>query len=71
MSNVDEIRAKVEAKGLADIVELIDDAKDGYLTELELVEALGLVHDPVLNEEVIELLKQLGVQIIYVTDEEE
>lgn len=71
MSNVEEIKSKIQGKGLTEILELIEDAENGYLTELELVESLGLVHDDTLNKEVIGLLKQLGVEIIYVTDEEE
>ncbi|WP_216829185.1 hypothetical protein [Alkalihalobacterium elongatum] len=66
----EEINQLLKEKKLEDIIELIEDAEEGYLEELELVESLGLVHDEELNRKVIELLKTLGVKIIYVTDDE-
>ncbi|MDE5411853.1 hypothetical protein [Alkalihalobacterium chitinilyticum] len=68
--NKDELIQQLTEKQLDDIIELIEDAEGGYLEELELVESLGLVHDGELNTRVIELLKSLGVKIIYVTDDE-
>lgn len=69
----DEIVQALEEKKLADIIELIEDAEKGQVEELELVEQIGLVHDPKLNEEVLRLLEELDVTITYVTydDEEE
>ena len=67
----EEIIKELTDKGLTDIIDLIKDAEKGYLEELELVEQVGLLHDPKLNEEVIKLLKELQVEIIYVTDDEE
>lgn len=69
--NKAEILEKLTKQGLEDIIELIEDAEEGFLTELELVESIGLLYDEQLNKRVIELLKQLGVSIIYVTDDEE
>ncbi|WP_078428454.1 hypothetical protein [Alkalihalobacterium alkalinitrilicum] len=66
----EEILHVLKDKKLEDIIELIEDATEGYLEELELVESLGLVHDSELNTKVIELLTTLGVKIIYVTDDE-
>ncbi|MFV8828300.1 hypothetical protein [Alkalihalobacterium sp. APHAB7] len=68
--NKEELIQQLNEKHLEDIIELIEDAEEGYLEELELVESLGLVHDNELNTKVIELLKSLGVNIIYVTDDE-
>ncbi|MEB1806772.1 MAG: hypothetical protein LPK26_05680 [Bacillaceae bacterium] len=68
--NKEELIQQLTEKQLDDIIELIEDAEGGYLEELELVESLGLVHDGELNTKVIELLKSLGVKIIYVTDDE-
>ncbi len=65
-----EIMKKLEEMGLDDIIELIEDAENGYLEELELVEQIGLLYDPVLNEEVIKLLQSLGVKITYVSEDE-
>lgn len=66
-----EILAVLEEKGLEEIIELIEDAENGDLEELELVESLGLVYEEELNREVIELLQSMGVSIIYVVDDEE
>ncbi|WP_026673106.1 hypothetical protein [Alkalihalobacterium bogoriense] len=66
----EQVISKLKEKNLDDIIELIEDAQEGYLTELELVESLGLVYDDELNKQVLDLLKQLGVTIIYVTDDE-
>ena len=69
--NKADIMNALNEKGLSEIVELIEDAELGDLEELELVETIGLVNDEELNREVIQLLQQLGVTIIYVTDDEE
>ena len=69
--NKEEILTTLNAQGLTDIVELIEDAQTGHLEELELVESVGLLYDETLNKEVIRLLQELGVKIIYVTDDEE
>jgi hypothetical protein len=67
----EEIIQALKDKGLKDILELVEDAEEGELEELELVESIGLVHDETLNREVISLLQILGVKMIYVTDEED
>lgn len=67
----EEILSQLEQKGLTDIVDLVVDAEKGYLEELELVEQIGLVHDPELNDEVLKLLKNLNVKITYVVDDED
>ena len=69
--NKEDILKTLEEKRLTDIIELVEDAETGHLEELELVESVGLLYDVSLNKEVIELLQQLGVKIIYVTDDEE
>lgn len=68
--NQEEILKILEEKRLTDIIELIEDAQSGHLEEMELVEKVGLLYDEKLNKDVIELLQQLGVKIIYVTDDE-
>lgn len=68
--NKTEIVEILAEKKLTDIIELIEDAEKGHLEELELVESIGLLYDESLNKEVIELLQELGVKIIYVRDEE-
>ena len=67
----EEILQKLTEQGLEDIIELIEDAEEGFLTELELVESIGLLYDEHLNKHVIALLEQLGVSIVYVNDDEE
>lgn len=66
-----QIVTKLEEQGLEDIIELIEDAESGHLEELELVESIGLLYDEELNRAVVSLLKELGVNIIYVTDDDE
>ncbi|WP_078553340.1 hypothetical protein [Bacillus alkalicellulosilyticus] len=67
----EQILAVLKEKGLTDIIELIEDAEAGHLTELELVERLGLVHGEELNKDVLSLLQELGVEIIYVAEDDE
>ncbi|MCL7745974.1 hypothetical protein [Halalkalibacter alkaliphilus] len=62
---------ELKSREMDDMVELIEDAEAGHLEELELVESIGLVYDKELNSALLNVLKDLGVQIIYVTDEEE
>jgi hypothetical protein len=63
--------AVLEKKRMTEIIELIEDAEQGDLEELELVESLGLLMDQELNKEVISLLESLGVTIIYLSGDEE
>jgi vacuolar-type H+-ATPase subunit I/STV1 len=69
--NKEQIIAELKERKLKDIIELIEDAEAGYLEELELVESVGLVYGDELNRAVLELLQSLGVELIYVTDDEE
>ncbi|MBP1931605.1 hypothetical protein [Ammoniphilus resinae] len=64
----DELLTILKENNFDEIIELIEDAETGDLAELELVESLGLLYDEQLNEEVLRLLQELGVKIIYVTD---
>ncbi|GAE29080.1 hypothetical protein [Halalkalibacter hemicellulosilyticus] len=65
-----DILNELKNRKLDDIVELIEDAESGDLEELEVVQSVGLLYDQTLNQEVIHLLKELGVTIIYIKDEE-
>ncbi|MBP3950652.1 hypothetical protein [Bacillus suaedae] len=67
----DEIVNELKRLEMDDVLEIIEDAETGHLEELELVESIGLVYDQDLNREVINLLKQLNVSIVYLTDENE
>lgn len=67
----EEIVNELKRLEMNDVLEIIEDAETGHLEELELVESIGLVYDPDLNREVINLLKQLNVSIVYLTDENE
>ncbi|MCG7316667.1 hypothetical protein [Brevibacillus laterosporus] len=66
-----EIVDTLKERRMTEILELIYDAKSGDLEELELVESLGLLADETLNKEVIGLLEELGVNIIYLSGDEE
>lgn len=67
----EEILRYLEEHQLDDVIELIEDAEAGELEELEIVESIGLLYDRDLNDAVLNLLRELGVKIIYVTDDEE
>lgn len=66
-----EIVDTLKERRMTEILELIYDAKSGDLEELELVESLGLLADETLNKEVIGLLEELGVNIIYLSGDDE
>ncbi|MGG1442889.1 hypothetical protein ABE354_12715 [Brevibacillus laterosporus] len=66
-----EIVDTLKERRMTEILELIYDAKSGDLEELELVESLGLLADETLNKEVIRLLEDIGVNIIYLSGDEE
>jgi len=66
----DEIMAVLTQKRMTEVIELIEDAEAGELEELELAEGLGLLLDEQLNDAVLSLLQELGVEIIYVKDED-
>lgn len=68
--NKEEIIQELEKREMEDILELIEDAEKGFLEELEIVPSVGLLYDRELNEAIISLLKEQGVEIIYVTEEE-
>ncbi|GAF67062.1 hypothetical protein BTS2_3970 [Bacillus sp. TS-2] len=67
--NITECKQVLETKKMDDLLELLEDAESGQLEELELAESVGLCYDKQLNEQLIALLKELGVQIIYLKDE--
>ncbi|MFC0559950.1 hypothetical protein [Halalkalibacter alkalisediminis] len=67
----DEVIAKLESLGMEDMLEMIEDAEKGHLEELELVESIGLLYDRNLNEALLNVLRELGVSIVFITDEEE
>ncbi|EZH67563.1 hypothetical protein DH09_06430 [Bacillaceae bacterium JMAK1] len=60
----------LEERKLTEVITLIEEAENGEFDELELVESLGLLQDQQLNDAVIDYLKSLDVEIIYVRDEE-
>ncbi|HZG14873.1 MAG TPA: hypothetical protein VE710_07590 [Candidatus Bathyarchaeia archaeon] len=66
----DEIMAVLTEKRMTEVIELIEDAEAGELEELELADGLGLLLDEQLNQAVLSLLQELGVEIIYVKDED-
>ncbi|UCZ54841.1 hypothetical protein LGQ02_08880 [Bacillus shivajii] len=65
----DELVKELEEKKMDDIIELITDAEKGGLEALELAPSLGLLRDESLNENVLNILKEYGVEIIYVDEE--
>ncbi|UTR09679.1 hypothetical protein MM300_17545 [Evansella sp. LMS18] len=67
--NRDELIQELKQNNMDEILELIEDAENGDLNELELARSLGLLRDDRLNEGVISLLEENGVTIIYLDDE--
>ncbi|RSL33409.1 hypothetical protein D7Z54_10605 [Salibacterium salarium] len=65
-----EIKETLQEKQLEEALEIIEEAEQGELAELELVESLGLLRDEQLNNEVITLLQEEGVTITYIPAEE-
>ncbi|MBU9723890.1 MULTISPECIES: hypothetical protein [Bacillaceae] len=64
----DEVMKELEARNMTEIIELIEDAESGDLEELEVAKALGLLRDENLNDLVIKLLEENGVEIIYLEE---
>ncbi|TWI58929.1 hypothetical protein [Halalkalibacter nanhaiisediminis] len=67
----EQLIRELQEKGMTEMLELIEDAETGHLQELELVESIGLVYGRELNEALLNVLKELGVTLIYVTEEDE
>ena len=65
-----EVRQQLEERNMEEVLELIEDAENGDLKELELAASLGLLRDEKLNDAVLKVLQDEGVKIIYVEDEE-
>lgn len=65
-----EVRQQLEERNMEEVLELIEDAENGDLKELELAASLGLLRDETLNDAVLNVLQDEGVTIIYVEDEE-
>lgn len=70
-TTIEDLVEKLEKEGKEDILELIEDAKNGELEEIELVESIGLLVDLEDNKRLLNWFEQQGVNLIYVTDDEE
>ncbi|MFD2704495.1 hypothetical protein [Salibacterium lacus] len=66
----EELKWQLQEKGMKEALELLEEAEQGELAELELVESLGLLRDEHLNNTLIEVLQNEGVEIIYIPAEE-
>ncbi|MFK3936338.1 hypothetical protein ACI2JA_02340 [Alkalihalobacillus sp. NPDC078783] len=71
MSTEEQLLKEFEEKQMKDLIEMMEDAKSGHLKEVELVESIGLLYDQELNQLLLTWLKEQGVELIYVTDDEE
>ncbi|QQK76066.1 hypothetical protein HUG15_11195 [Salicibibacter cibarius] len=60
----EELIQTLESKGLDEVLELIEEADNGEMDELELLPSLGLLQDQQLNDAVLEYLKGKGVTIV-------
>ncbi|SFP43542.1 hypothetical protein [Salibacterium halotolerans] len=66
----EELKQQLQEKEMTEALELLEEAEQGELAELELVESLGLLRDDYLNNRLIEILQNEGVEIIYIPAEE-
>ncbi|PRO66980.1 hypothetical protein C6I21_02765 [Alkalicoccus urumqiensis] len=66
-----QLREKLEESNMEEALELLDDAEGGRLQVLELAPSLGLLRDEELNNALLYHLKQKGVEIEYVKEEDE
>ncbi|SFL72026.1 hypothetical protein [Salibacterium qingdaonense] len=66
----EELKKQLQEKEMKEALELLEEAEQGELAELELVESLGLLRDEHLNNTLIEVLQNEGVEIIYIPAEE-
>lgn len=65
-----ELKQVLEDKQMEEALELLEEAEEGGLSELELVESLGLLRDEALNDALIQALQEEGVNITYIPAEE-
>jgi hypothetical protein len=66
-----DLMSRLEDRNMEEVIELIEDAENGKLEELELAPSLGLLREEDLNREVLQYLEEQGVTIIYVNEEDE
>ncbi|SDN35860.1 hypothetical protein [Alkalicoccus daliensis] len=67
----DELVRRLEDNNMSEALELLTDAEKGGLEELELAPSIGLLRDEELNDALLSYLKEQGVEIIYVNEEDE
>ncbi|WP_269758005.1 hypothetical protein [Thalassobacillus sp. C254] len=48
---------------------MLEEAENGELAEIEIVKSLGLLRDEILNDQVLQLFSELGVEIVYADEE--
>ncbi|MFC5714288.1 hypothetical protein ACFPU1_16170 [Thalassorhabdus alkalitolerans] len=65
----DEIMNELEKKEYTEILDLLEEAENGELAEIEIVKSLGLLRDEILNDQVLQLFSELGVEIVYADEE--
>ncbi|WP_100398605.1 hypothetical protein [Bacillus sp. FJAT-44742] len=65
----DEIMNELEKKEYTEILDLLEEAENGKLAEIEIVKSLGLLRDETLNDQVLQLFSELGVEIVYADEE--
>ena len=61
----EELIKTLESQGLNEVLELIEEADNGEMNELELLPSLGLLQERQLNDAVLEYLESKGVAIVY------
>ncbi|AXF54928.1 hypothetical protein [Salicibibacter kimchii] len=67
----EELIQTLESKGMNEALELIKEADNGEMDELELLPSLGLLQDQQLNDAVLQYLEGKGVAIVYADETDE
>ncbi|WP_059105163.1 hypothetical protein [Shouchella shacheensis] len=71
MTTIEDIVAKIKEQNMVDLLELIEDTENGEVEEIELVESIGLLYDLEENQRLLDWFQEQGVELVYVTDDEE
>ncbi|MGY4690052.1 hypothetical protein [Salibacterium sp. K-3] len=66
----EELKQSLQDKQMDEALELLEEAERDELSELELVESLGLLRDENLNNALIQMLQEEGVKITYIPAQE-
>ncbi|WZY01466.1 hypothetical protein NSQ26_05345 [Bacillus sp. FSL W7-1360] len=70
-NDIQDIIEKLRDVNAEELLDLIEDAKTGKVEEVEIVPSIGLLVNLNDNKRLLAWLEAQGVQLIYVTDEDD